>query len=153
MTVFLFLLDGLTSFDIKNQILKSFVYFSPLVGTPTILLWNIFIIKTKTKRIIGTVCPTIVLIFFFVAGTMNIFFSSGAWQTQTVLYQNKYFSFKKVEFQLRDIGARGYNNRTVEVLYLTPLFMVTSEVPGDIDKRMEWTKVDKEINESALKVP
>jgi hypothetical protein len=153
LTVVLFLLDGLTSFDIKNQILKSFVYFGFLIGTPTILLWNLFVIKTKTKRIIGTVYPTIFLILIFVVNPMKILFSSGAWRTQTILYQNGHLSFKTVEFQMQDIGALGYNRRTVEVIYLTPLFILTSEVPNDIDKRVEWIKVEKDVNELGLKFP
>jgi hypothetical protein len=153
LTVLLFLLDGLTSFDIKNQILKSFIYFGFLIGTPTILLWNLFSIKTKTKRIIGTFYPTILLIFIFVVNPMKILFSSGAWRTQTILYQNGHLSFKTVEFQMQDVGALGYNKRTVEVFYLTPLFMITSEVPTDIDKRVEWVKVDKDLNELELKSP
>ena len=31
--------------------------------------------------------------------------------------------------------------------------MITSEVPNDIDKRVEWIKVDKEVNELGLKFP
>ncbi len=84
---------------------------------------------------------------------MKILFSSGAWRTQTILYQNGHLSFKTVEFQMQDVGALGYNKRTVEVFYLTPLFMITSEVPTDIDKRVEWVKVDKDLNELELKSP
>ncbi len=54
---------------------------------------------------------------------------------------------------MQDVGALGYNKRTVEVFYLTPLFMITSEVPTDIDKRVEWVKVDKDLNELELKSP
>jgi hypothetical protein len=84
---------------------------------------------------------------------MKILFSSGAWRTQTILFQNGHLSFKTVEFQMQDIGALGYNKRTVEVIYLTPLFMLTSEVPNDIDKRVEWIKVEKDVNELGLKEP
>jgi len=58
-----------------------------------------------------------------------------------------------VEFQIQDIGAMGYNKRTVEVLYLTPFFMITSEVPKDIEKKIEWIKVNKNSNEARLKYP
>ena len=54
---------------------------------------------------------------------------------------------------MQDVGALGYNKRTVEVFYLTPLFMFTSEVPTDIDKRVEWVKIDKDLNELELKSP
>jgi len=84
---------------------------------------------------------------------MKILFSSGAWRTQTILYQNGHLSFKTVEFQMQNIGALGYNRRTVEVIYLTPLFILTNEVPNDIDKRVEWIKVEKDVNELGLKFP
>ena len=84
---------------------------------------------------------------------MRIMFSIGAWRTQTVLYQNGHLSFKTVEFQMQDVGALGYNKRTVEVFYLTPYFIITSEVPANIEKRVEWVKVDKDVNELGLKFP
>ena len=153
LTVVLFLLDGLTNFDIKSQSIKSFVYFGLLIGTPLTLVWNFLVIKTKTNRVIGTVFPTIILTLILVVGPMKILFSTGAWRTQTILYQNGHLSFKTAEFQMQDVGALGYNKRTVEVFYLTPLFMITSEVPNDIDKRVEWVKVDKDVNELGLKFP
>lgn len=153
LTVVLFLLDSLTSFDIKSQSIKSFVYFGLLIGTPLTLILNAWVIKTRNGKIIGTVFPTIVLILIVVVGPMKILFSSGSWRTQTILYQNGHLSFKTVEFQMQDVGAFGYNKRTVEVFYLTPFFMITSEVPNDIDKRVEWVKVDKDVNELGLKFP
>ncbi len=54
---------------------------------------------------------------------------------------------------MQDVGALGYNKRTVEVIYLTDLFMIVNPVEKDIDKRVEWTKVDKEVNELGLKFP
>lgn len=149
--VLLFLLDNLRSFDIKNQALKSVIYFIFLIGTPTVLLWNLFTIKTKTKRIIGTLYPTIFLILIIIVNPLLILFSSGAWRTQEILYKSAHSSFKTVEYQMQDIGARGYNKRTVEVLYLTPLFTITSDVPNDIDNRVEWKRIDKDVNELGLK--
>lgn len=153
LTVVLFLLDSLTSFDIKSQSIKSFVYFGLLIGTPLTLIWNVWVIKTRNGKIIGTVFPTIVLALILVVGPMKILFSTGAWRTQTILYQNGHLSFKTVEFQMQDVGALGYNKRTIEVFYLTPLFMITSEVPTDIENRVEWVKADKDINEIGIKEP
>ena len=153
LTVVLFLLDSLTSFEIKSQVIKSFVYFGLLIGTPLTVIWNALVIKKRNGKIIGTVIPTIVLTLIIVVGPMKILFSAGAWRTQTILYQNGHLSFKTVEFQMQDVGALGYNKRTVEVFYLTPFFMITSEVPKDIDKRVEWVKVDKNINELGVKFP
>lgn len=147
----LFLLDSFTSFDVKSQALKTFICFGILIGTPLTLIWNLVVIKTKSKRIAGIVFPSIILILVIFIGPLKVLFSFGAWQTQTVLYQNGHLTFKTVEFQMQDVGAMGYNKRTVEVLYLTNLFIITSEVPKDIDQRVEWLKVNKEINELGIK--
>lgn len=153
LTIVLFLLDSLTSFDIKSPIIKSFVFFGFSLGTPLILIWNAVIIKTISRKIIWTILPTAILVMILIVGPLKVLFEPGPWRTQTILYQNGHLSFKTVEFQMQDIGGLGYNKRTVEVFYLTPLFMITSEVPTDIDKRVEWVKVDKYVNELELKFP
>jgi hypothetical protein len=124
-----------------------------MVGIPLTLIWNSFANKNKTARVIWTVFPTMVLVFILIVGPMKIMFSTGAWRTQTILYQNGHLSFKTIEFQMQDVGAFGYNDRTVEVFYLTPLFMITSKMPNDIERRGEWVKVDKDVNELGLKFP
>jgi len=153
LTVVLFLLDSLTSFDIRSQTLKSVVYFGLLIGTPLTLVWNAIVLKTRNRKIIWTILSAAVLTMILIVGPMKFIFSTGAWRTQTILYQNGHFSFKTVEYQMQDIGALGYNKRTVEVFYLTPLFMITNEIPNDIDKKVEWVKVDKDVNELELKFP
>lgn len=153
LTVVLFLLDCLPGFDIKSQDLKSFVYIGLLIGTPFTLIWNFYFIRTKTKRVIGIAFPTILLIMIFVIGPVRILFSTGSWKTQTILYQNGHLGFNTIEFQMQDIGALGYNKRTVEVFYLTPFFMTIQDVPAEIEKRVEWVKVDKDVNEHGLKSP
>ena len=151
--VLFFLLDSLTSFDIRNQGIKSFIYFAFLIGTPLTFIWNLFAIKNVKKRIVGLAFPTMILFFIFIIGSMRILFSTGAWRTQKILYQNEHVSFKTIEFQMQDMGSLGYNKRTVEVFYLTPFFIIASEVPNGIEKRVEWVKVDKEVNELGLKFP
>ena len=151
LTVVLFLLDGITSFEIKNQLVKSYTYFGIMVLTPPTLVWNMWTFKKIYKNIKGFALPAISLIGIMIIGPMKIMSSSGSWKTQTVLYQNEHLTFNKVEFQMQDVGALGYNKRIVEVLYLTPFFIITSEIPNDIETRVEWIKVDKEINELDLK--
>lgn len=151
--IVLFLLDGLTNFEIKSQFIKSFVYLGLLIGTPIVLIWNAIFFKSRRKKTFGLSLPILILILILIIGPFKILFSSGAWRTQTILYQNGHLGFKKVEFQMQDIGARGYNKRTIEVLYLTRFFMIVSPVPQDIDKRVEWIKVDKDVNELELKSP
>jgi hypothetical protein len=149
--VLLFLLDGLTSLDIRSQALKSFVYFGLLIGTPSILIYNLVALRSIGRKTIGAILPTVVMALILLGGPMEFLFSAGAWRTQDVLYQNEDLRFKTVEFQMQDVGAFGYNKRTVEVIRLTPLLMITHEVPRDIDKKIEWVKVDKHVNELGLK--
>ncbi|RIJ42329.1 hypothetical protein [Pontibacter oryzae] len=151
LTTLLFALDGLTSFEIKSQAIKSFTYFGIIVLTPLTLIWNLWTFKTGKWKIIGSTIPTLTIIGILIIGHLKIAFSSSAWRTQKVIYQNGHLDFKKVEFQMQDVGALGYNKRIVEVIYLTDLFMIVSPVEKDIDDRVEWVKVDKEVNELGLK--
>ena len=151
LVLLLFLLDNLNSFDIKNQTIKSFVYFGFIIESPLILIWNLFLLKTKSIRIIGTVLPAIILILVILSGPNKILFRIGAWKTQTILYENGHLRFKTIEFQMQDLGALGYNKRTVEVFYLTKLFIIIKDLPEDIDSKVEWIKVDKDINALKLK--
>ena len=121
LTILLFVFDWLTSFEIKNQAIKSFSYFGVMVLTPLTLVWNLWTFKSKKWKLIGSTIPTLTLIGILIIGPLKIVFSSSAWKTQKVIYQNGHLNFKKVEFQMQDIGALGYNKRTVEVIYLTDL--------------------------------
>lgn len=117
------------------------------------LLWNILLIKSKANKIIGTLFPIIILTLILVIGPARILFSTSAWHTQTILYQHGHLNFKTIEFQMQDIGALGYNERVVEVFYLTPIFMVTNEVPNNLDKAVEWIRADKYIDELGFTTP
>lgn len=153
LTILFFVLDGLTSFEIKSQAIKSFTYFGIMILTPLALIWNLWNFKSRKWKVIGSTIPTLTLIGILIIGPLRIVFSASAWKTQKVIYQNGHLNFKKVEFQMQDVGTFGYNKRTVEVIYLTDLFMIVSPVEKDIDDRVEWIKVDKEINELGLKFP
>ena len=153
MIILMFVLDRLTGFEIKNQSIKSFTYFGILILTPLTLIWNLLTFKTRKKKIFSVAIPILILIGILIVGPMKIAFSSSAWRTQKILYQNGHLTFNKVEFQMQDVGALGYNKRTVEVIYLTDLFMIVEPVDKDIYKRVEWVKVDKVVNELRLKFP
>lgn len=147
--VVILILDELTSFDIKNQGIKSFIYYGLIIGTFIVILWNLFKLKNVISRLIFIAIPTFIL--FFVSN--KFIFSTGTWHTQTILYKNKNFNFKKIEFQMQDIGSLGYNKRKVEVFYLTPLFMITNEISNNLDENSEWEKVNIDVNELGLKYP
>ena len=139
--VLFFLLDEFTSFDIKNQTLKSFIYFGVLIGTPAMLFWNLF-----SERILLIVYPMLFLILIIIVHPIRILFQSSAWETRAIFYEHKHKSCKTIELQWQDIGALGYNRREVEVTYFTPFFMITRKVPPDISQNPEWIKVDDSNN-------
>ncbi len=146
-----FLLDSLTPLEIKSQFLKSFAYLGLIIGAPIVIIWNLLYIKPKQKKITSLILPTLTLIIIIVLGPLKILFSSGAWHTQNILYRNWHSNFAKIEYQMQDAGTFGYNRRTVQVSYLTKFFMIVGEVPDNIEKSVEWIKVDKDVNELELK--
>ncbi|MCR9262974.1 MAG: hypothetical protein NXH86_02395 [Flavobacteriaceae bacterium] len=148
LALLLFGLDALTSLEIKSQAIKSFAYFGIMVLTPLTLFGNLWAFKTRQWKIITSIFPALTLVGILIIGPLNIVYSSSAWKTQKVLYENGHFDFKKVELQMQDVGALGYNKRTVEVTYLSDLFMIVGPVEKDIDNRVEWVKVNKEVNHS-----
>lgn len=115
-----------------------------MILAPLTLMWNLWNFKKTKWKMISSTLPILTIIGILIIGPMKIIFSSGSWKTQTVLYQNGHLDFKKVEFQIQDVGALGYNKRTVEVIYLTNFFMIVNPVEIDIDKRIEWIKVNKQ---------
>ena len=149
----LFFLDFFTSFEIKNQLIKSFTFFGFLILSPVVLIWNFLNLKTFRNKFITSILPILSIITILKISPTKIIFHSSTWKTQKILYQNGHLNFNKVEFQMQDIGALGYNKRTVEVIYLTDLFMIVKPVIDDINQRVEWIKVNQEINELGLKQP
>jgi len=151
--VVLFFLDGFTGFEIKAQAIKTFVYIGLLVGSPVMLVWNFFVLKAIFKRVIWTLFPAIMLVFMLIINPMKILFSSGSWHTQSILYQSRHSRDKTIEYQMQDIGALGYNERTVEVQYLTPYFMIVKVIPSRAPNVSDWIPVEKDVNELGLKYP
>ena len=97
-----------------------------------------------------SIFPIIAFLQILSFGIINTFLSASSWKTQTIVYQNKFYSSKKVEFQMLDIGFAGYEERTVEVNYITDWFFISKE-DGIYNSDSDWKKVDKEINELELK--
>ena len=143
LAVLLFTLDSLTSFEIKNQLIKFFAYLGIIFIPLLTLINNIKRLKVSKHKMASILFPSFVLISVFFIGPNKIIFSSRIWKTQRILYQNRKSSFKKVEFQMQDIGALGYNKRTVEVTYITTFFMIVNPVTKGINQKVEWIKVDK----------
>ncbi|XZF13969.1 hypothetical protein ACTHGU_19495 [Chitinophagaceae bacterium MMS25-I14] len=149
--IILFLLDELSGFDIKNQLLKSAVYIGLPFYSAGMFIYSLVSYRAAKRKIAGILIPVIIIALVIVAGPFRVLQAAAAWHTQEILYEHGHFSFMRIETQMRDMGAHGYKTRTVKVCYLTPLFMITSDVPENIDPHLEWIKVDKEVNEMELK--
>ncbi len=146
-----FLLDFNYLFEIKNQGLKTFIYYGFLIISPITFIWNFFTIKITHLKFINLIIPVLCLIIILFLNPITIFFQSSSWKTQKIIYKHGHLNFKRIEFQVQDKGALGYNKRTIEVTYLTKIFMITNSVEKDIKNKSEWIKIDKEINELKLK--
>jgi len=149
--VILFILDLFPFFDIKNQILKSICYFGILIGTLIALINSILTFQKNWIKISGILFSLIFLVTILSIGILKFTNSTSSWKTQMIEYEHAHSNFLKIEFQMQDIGAFGYNKRTVKVFYLTDLFMIISEVPENIETKIEWRKVNKSVNEHKLK--
>ena len=121
---FLFCIDSFTNVDITNQELKSVVYFGILVITPVVLVVNGLFYKQLKPKIKSIVIPFLVFVFILIIGPTKIVFSSSVWKTNKVLFINKDYQNQRVELQRQDVGALGYNKRTVEVTHITNWFMI-----------------------------
>ncbi|MCB9360641.1 MAG: hypothetical protein H6587_03310 [Flavobacteriales bacterium] len=75
----------------------------------------------------------------------------GPWKTQTVYYQNNNFTNRTIEFQMQDIGAFGYNRRTIDKFKLLPFLEWTKEIELKEVDTLNWKKVDIYKNELKLK--
>lgn len=146
----LFLLDNLPFFDIKSQLLKTATYYGAAIGAIILLIWNVSVKMNALMKTIGVLIPS-VFILFLGGYFFEVMFSTGVWKTQTVLFTNP-VSGRKIEFQLQDTGAFGYNKRIVEVRYLSPLFIITKTV--DTSRlSTNWIQVGEEVNEPEINHP
>lgn len=151
---FLFCIDVFTPLEINSQWLKSFVYLGIIVQPPLIVIWSVWKSRSLKLKFTRAIFPSILFIAVLLIGPTKIIFSHGAWRTQTVLYENGHFSNRFIERQMQDVGAFGYNRRTVIATYYTGLFTSSQPfIPSDIENHPEWIEVNREVNELNLKMP
>lgn len=139
----LFCIDSFTNIDIAKQELKSVVYFGILVITPIILVVNGLFYEELKPKIKNIIIPFLVFVFILIIGPTKIVFSSSIWKTNKVLFINQENQNHKVEFQMQDIGALGYNKRTVEVIHYYNLFMIVKSKNKTFEHNNNWIKVEK----------
>lgn len=145
---FFYLLDSNEILEIKQDGFKTFVYFGIIIFSFFSILFSLLCFEGIKPKILFSILPIIVFMQILSFGIINTLLSASSWKTQTIIYQNKFDSSKKVEFQMLDIGFAGYEKRTVEANYITDWFFISKE---DGIYNSDWKKVEKEINELELK--
>jgi hypothetical protein len=76
----------------------------------------------------------------------------GGYKVQSIEYIHR-FDSRQIEFQMEDLGAIGYNKRTVETDTWLGLLKKASNVDIENISLSEWKKVDIHVNELGLKFP
>lgn len=140
----LLLADLLTSLEINCSIIYSTSLFISLISL--FLILDVIYLKNKVKK------------FNLFAFSASLFISlvvfalfPSQWQTQTLLYKHGHFSLKTIEFQMQDIGSRGYNKRIVERTKILPGISLIELKKDTSTISLPWIKSNIEINELGLK--
>lgn len=146
----IFCLDEWSSLDIKSEWLKKLIYRN-LIISPIVLLFINKWALNKAKKISILALSCLIIVATLYLGIFNFIFPPSAWKTQTVIYKYKNSKNKTIEYQMQNIGARGYNKRTVKVQYfLLKTFMIT-DADYRSDDDADWIKVNVDKNELGLK--
>jgi hypothetical protein len=146
----LFILDVFTVFELADEHLKYLVYDGIILIPPVVFLLNIFLQPTTRRKVFLALPGLIVLISVLILGPNKIIFSSSVWKTQSIIYQHAENQRKRIVFQMQDVGAHGYNRRTVELTSYV-LFNKIEEPESHSELGPEWIVVNEDLNEQDLK--
>ncbi len=136
-----------TSLEIKSQELKSLVTLSLITLPFAIIVWSIIRYSNFKKIVLNCLIPTILLIAILSAGPLPLLLQSSVFKTQSIYYVNIKNPNQKVEYQMQDMGAFGYNKRYVEATNYFGLFMKIKLIEQIEYDESEWKKVDINLNE------
>jgi len=143
----LFLMDISSTLEIKWQALKTSVYFGVIYVPFFVLFWNILMIKKWGGKLISLIVPIIAIVVVYNISYLYIMLHDSTWKTQTTIYENRYSNSRKIEFQMKDVGALGYRKRTVDVTYLTNWFMTIELFDEKNIDQTQWNRIDENTNE------
>ncbi len=88
---------------------------------------------------------------FGIAFMANPFFYFGSgYKTQEVIYRHKENPDVRIEYQMEDLGAFGYNRRIVKI---TPIlfFNATTKIDTSNIDPAKWNRVDEFVNKLGLR--
>ncbi len=141
----LLLLDCWTRLEINSYRLFYLLLFLALSSLVNIIAEHMFDFRRKWVML------TSVLIIGFGCMVLPILTWAGDYKTQEVLFQNRDWTRKTIEFQMMDVGAFGYNRRTVERVRLIPFIDLIEMVDDTKVDTTIWKPVNIYVNELGLK--
>ena len=153
MILTLFLLDIFELFQTKIGFLKALIYYGILILPIPLLIIEFKANRNLTKPILRKGIPILTFIGLIYLSPLKILFNVATWKTQTVKLINESNRNHKIEFQMKDVGALGYEKRNAEVYYLTDFFYVvlTEKYEERNLLRTKWKRIDENKNEIGLK--
>ncbi|MDQ8012727.1 MAG: hypothetical protein REI96_09790 [Flavobacterium nitrogenifigens] len=137
------LLDKYSEIDINNPKL----YYSLLIISTSFFISILNIFSNKKYQKIKTIVTIInIIVIFALYHTFSNF-----WKTQTIEYQNIENTNKTIDFEMKDIGALGYNRRLIEKTKILPGIDLVKEIDTNKIDLKKWKKVVIDVNELNLK--
>ena len=149
----MYLNEKISPIEHKLQLLKNINLWMIWILTPLTLISSYLINVKVIYKSLNTLFSLFVIFTTFKYGTLKIIFSNSVWKTQNIVLESSHNSNHKIEYQLQDIGALGYNKRTVEIKYISKYFyiIIKEEVDFSEYNTKEWNRVNINLNESNLK--
>ncbi|MEM9858139.1 MAG: hypothetical protein AAF843_12315 [Bacteroidota bacterium] len=130
-----------------NPVEIYYVQLFILVNIPIFYIWYWKPNRSRTAYILWVA----ILSNFFVLFGWAFFSLGGPWQTQVIIYRNLKNENRTIEFQMQDVGAFGYNRRSIERLRICGFLEIIDPIDiGNIDT-LKWERVDIDLNEMNLK--
>jgi hypothetical protein len=132
-----FIIGVLTPLDFNHRYIMYFTFFILFNGIFSLGFLLTSFIHPKINNMIVAFLGSLILI-----GSYEFYPSLGkGWETQDILYKQKSNGKNVIAFQMNDMGAFGYDYRTVKILQITPLFQLVSELKK-VEVNNEWEKVN-----------
>jgi hypothetical protein len=144
------LITWFTNLEFNERWLKMLSTFIFTGGIPFVFILNTS--KGRTRKALLLILSAVLLAATAVLVRISevIHFGTG-FKTQTVLYRMKSNPERRIEFQMEDVGALGYNRRTVEITPCFYFFSSWREVDENAVDTTKWRYVNEAVNEIGLK--
>jgi hypothetical protein len=140
----IFIIGVLTPLDFNHRYIMYFTFFIFFNGVFSLGFFLTNFIHPKINNVLVAFLGSLMLIGSY--EFLPSFGSGSGWQTQDILYKQKENSKNIIAFQMNDLGAFGYDYRTVKILQITPLFKLVSELKK-VEVNNEWEEVNLKQSE------